>query len=733
MNWNIKTKMVVMGAGVMLALGALAGINLVSMNVVDGTLETNTERIEAFQSMTDMRYAQVELVLAAMDSIVDKDAGKIRPERMQKIQKNIAFLKEHTRTFEAVASSDEEAETAKKIIVNIGLLAKGIGSDLPELIRSAGGRAAEIDARFAKIDDSLDGAADSLEERIGALEGMIRARRDDAGDAASALRISRILDRVQAMHLAVTQLILAAMDSIVDKDEGAVSPERMDIIRVSATTLRDSSTELASFVADDRERELLEHIRTDAEKLITSIETDLVQFIGTIAAEQIKTEAAFADIDDVLDQYADATAELMAGMAQRLTQDLDKATNELNRTVAMSGKVGAGIFLVVLVLVCGGVILFARSLLIPIGKTVRFADSVAAGDLDRELTVDSGDEIGRLADALRVMVDSLKKMIATADSKTEEAERQAQKARKAVAEAETAKTEAESAKRRGMHEAAERLDEIVNSMTAASDEIHNLVGQVRKGADAQNKRASETATAMEEMNATVLEVASSASTAAERSDAAMDVARKGADVVQRVVGAIGEVQKQSVEMKNSLSELGTRAKGIGQVINVINDIADQTNLLALNAAIEAARAGEAGRGFAVVADEVRKLAEKTVNATKEVDDAVSNIQEGTMRTITEMDVAGRAIDQSTMLSGEAGEALDEIVEIVTSSTDQVRSIATASEEQSATSEQINRSVEDVSRISAETARGMDHAGAAIEELTSLARRLQELIGEMRSE
>jgi methyl-accepting chemotaxis protein len=178
--------------------------------------------------------------------------------------------------------------------------------------------------------------------------------------------------------------------------------------------------------------------------------------------------------------------------------------------------------------------------------------------------------------------------------------------------------------------------------------------------------------------------------------------------------------------------LGKSAGSIGQVMGVINDIADQTNLLALNAAIEAARAGDAGRGFAVVADEVRKLAEKTQTATKEVGEAIGGIQRGTRKNLENVESAAHTVEQATELAGKSGEALEEIVHLVEISTDQVRSIAAASEEQSAASEEINRSIEDISRISSETASAMNQSAQAVGDLATQAGSLRQLIEKMKS-
>jgi methyl-accepting chemotaxis protein len=179
-----------------------------------------------------------------------------------------------------------------------------------------------------------------------------------------------------------------------------------------------------------------------------------------------------------------------------------------------------------------------------------------------------------------------------------------------------------------------------------------------------------------------------------------------------------------------MDQLGMQTTDIGKIMNVIEDIADQTNLLALNAAIEAARAGEAGRGFAVVADEVRKLAEKTMDATKEVGNAIQVIQRGAAANIKSVDAAAVAVDQATDLANRSGEALDHIVQFSDDTSGQVQSIATAAEEQSAASEEINRAVEDINLIASETVDGMNQSAEAITSLARLSNDLRQLIDEM---
>ena len=373
---------------------------------------------------------------------------------------------------------------------------------------------------------------------------------------------------------------------------------------------------------------------------------------------------------------------------------------ELLDVTETSAWFGLG-FLMVIVAAC--VVLLRSSLTRPLKTLVGFFNRVADGELDCDLDCTFSGEMGVLSENMQAMVTSLKGKVAEAEELARESAEEKERATEAMAEAEDARKQAEDARRQGLLEAAERLEGVVGSLSSAAQQLSAQVEQVAGGTDMQSQRTAQTATAMEEMNATVLEVAKNASSAAEASDATRSTAQQGEDVVRRSVASINRVAELAQGLKANMDELGSQAESIGQVMNVITDIADQTNLLALNAAIEAARAGEAGRGFAVVADEVRKLAEKTMAATKEVGEAIGAIQSGTARNVEAVDRAASAVAEATELVNSSGESLEQILEHAQNAGDQVRSIAAASEQQSSASEEINMAVEDINRISTETA------------------------------
>lgn len=368
----------------------------------------------------------------------------------------------------------------------------------------------------------------------------------------------------------------------------------------------------------------------------------------------------------------------------------------------------------------------------PVRKITRYVLDVAGGKKDATLDIHSRDDMGELAHALCDMVKKQEQLMLESADKAEEARKQAGEAAKAMEEAHEARQQAEQAKRDGMTSAAAQIEDVVNKLNAAINDIAVQVEQSDGALSNAASRLSETATTMEEMNTTVLEVAKNAEVAADVSTAARQKATDGAVVVSESVAGIQEVQRQSLTLKAGMATLDGHARAIDQIMGVISDIADQTNLLALNAAIEAARAGDAGRGFAVVADEVRKLAEKTMTSTTEVGTAVKAIQQSAEQSAQQVERAVRNIAQATELSNKSGESLAEILRMVEHTADEVRAIATAGEEQSAASEEITRSVSEVNDITFATSQAMRTAADGLESLRGRSQDLIDLIEKMKN-
>ena len=296
-----------------------------------------------------------------------------------------------------------------------------------------------------------------------------------------------------------------------------------------------------------------------------------------------------------------------------------------------------------------------------------------------------------------------------------------------------AEAEAKKAAAEARDKMVAQLEGVVNALNDGATNLTDSIADVKSRAEDASDRLAATATAMNEMNATVLDVAKNAEGAAESAHSVFDCAAEGNGLVQQTIEHLQRIREASMGLKENMVQLDNQAKGIGTVLTLIRDIADQTNLLALNAAIEAARAGEAGRGFAVVADEVRKLAEKTMSATIEVETAIQAVQQGTSKSTTTVEDAVTAIEDTGRIGEEAGNALQKISHLAEDSSSRVTTIAAAATEQSSTSDEINRNISDVNELSANIAAAMEAATAQVEEMSKEAHVLMEILESIRNE
>jgi methyl-accepting chemotaxis protein len=279
-----------------------------------------------------------------------------------------------------------------------------------------------------------------------------------------------------------------------------------------------------------------------------------------------------------------------------------------------------------------------------------------------------------------------------------------------------------------------RLREIVENIKVASDGVtsgsNGLSGhsaEISLSMTGQAERASQIATSAEEMSQTVVDIAKNASNMASSAISSSEMAKEGEKIVSRSVSEVRAIATTVSESARIMKDLGTRSKQIGEIVSVINDIADQTNLLALNAAIEAARAGEQGRGFAVVADEVRKLAERTAKATSEIGSMIKGIQEDVDGAVVSMDGATKQVDVGVEFSSKAGESLHKIVRSVDELHTLVQQIATATEEMSSVSGHISSDIQSIASASHDIKAGSGQISQASTDLASVATNLKGVV------
>ncbi len=278
-----------------------------------------------------------------------------------------------------------------------------------------------------------------------------------------------------------------------------------------------------------------------------------------------------------------------------------------------------------------------------------------------------------------------------------------------------------------MHDMVSSIRDTAAQVASASTQLYATSEQIATGAEEVAAQAGTVATASEEMACTSSEIAKNCLMAVESSKQAGDSASAGSLVVQDTVQEMNRIADRVKESAQTVESLGARSDQIGEIVGTIEDIADQTNLLALNAAIEAARAGEQGRGFAVVADEVRALAERTTKATKEIGAMIKAIQMETKGAVASMEEGVREVEKGTVDAAKSGEALREILEQANTVTMQINQIATAAEQQTATTNEITNNIQQITDVVQETAKGSQESASAASQLSQLAEQLQQLV------
>jgi len=278
-----------------------------------------------------------------------------------------------------------------------------------------------------------------------------------------------------------------------------------------------------------------------------------------------------------------------------------------------------------------------------------------------------------------------------------------------------------------LHGIISQISSTSTQVAASSSQLNSTAERIATGAEEVAAQASTVATAGEEMSATSGDIAQNCQMAAEGAQRASQSAGNGAVVVERTVAVMGQIAAKVQESAKTVESLGDRSDQIGAIIGTIEDIADQTNLLALNAAIEAARAGEQGRGFAVVADEVRALAERTTRATKEIGEMIKAIQRETKGAVAAMEQGVQQVEAGTVEAAKSGDALRDILEQVNDVAMQVNQIATAAEEQTATTSEISNNMMQITQVVQDTASGAHQSATAASQLYGNAEELQRLV------
>lgn len=384
-----------------------------------------------------------------------------------------------------------------------------------------------------------------------------------------------------------------------------------------------------------------------------------------------------------------------SGEETKIIKVSDHLVNVHDETTAKSNDFIIKLLLVITVVLIATLVLFiivlnttSRNIINPIKQLLNAVNKQADGDLTQEVHVKSNDEIADLTRTFNQTNHKLNDMLYNVTFHS-------------------------------------------NSVAASASQLSEASINIADNANEQSDKTAQAASAMEELNSSFLSVAQNTGNAANSAKEASALAEQGGLIVTNTVSGINSISQSVNESASIIEVLGTRSEQIGEIIEVINDIAGQTNLLALNAAIEAARAGEQGRGFAVVADEVRKLAERTTSATNEIGDMIKGIQNDTEKAVTSMKAGTVEVEKGVESANQAGEALQQIVASVQNVTDMIQQIATAAEEQSSTGEEVSSTLESVADITKQTAADSQMSSESSQNLDDLAQQLQKLVGSFR--
>jgi len=465
---------------------------------------------------------------------------------------------------------------------------------------------------------------------------------------------------------------------LVTTDESRVRDNSRNLITLQRNELQTLLARHETLLTNDEEREMLKQVKTDVAGYLAIVG----QMVDLIDKDQQQ------DAIDLLNNR-------LAPQGTLLTQSLEKLIVFNQNGVEAAADSAAQMYssaqwvvglIIVIALIATLLLawLLTRSITAPLSQALSVARTIAAGDLSQPINVSGNDEPAQLLGALVTMQTQLQTTI------------------------------------RGISESAQQL-------ASAAEEMSSVMEQSTRGLQAQNDEIEQAATAVTQMSAAVDEVAGNAVSSAEASQSSDEDSKHGHYQISETISSIQNLVDEVLGASNKAEGLAVQAQDISKVLEVIRGIAGQTNLLALNAAIEAARAGEAGRGFAVVADEVRSLAQRTQDSTEEIEQMISGIQQGTQDTVEALNSSAEHAGQTLQRANSAGSALEKITAAISQISQRNLVIASAAEQQALVAREVDRSLVNIRDLSTQTAAGATQTSAASQELSRLAVDLNGLV------
>ncbi len=465
---------------------------------------------------------------------------------------------------------------------------------------------------------------------------------------------------------------------LLTTDESAVRERSKDVITKVRGYLQERLDNHQALLSNDQERQLLDQLKANASAYMTIVD-QLIQLV-----DQDNQMQALTLLTDTLTPQGVILNQSLGALIdfnQQGAQDAAQSAAQMYQSAQWIVGLIIAIALIATLLLAW---LLTRSITTPLGQALRVARTIAAGDLSQPIHVQGRDEPAQLLGALATMQEQLQATI------------------------------------RGISESAQQL-------ASAAEEMSSVMEQSTRGLQAQNDEIEQAATAVTQMSAAVDEVAGNAVSSAEASQASDEDSKHGHYQISETISSIQSLVNEVLDASGKAEGLALQAQDISKVLEVIREIAGQTNLLALNAAIEAARAGEAGRGFAVVADEVRSLAQRTQDSTEEIEQMITGIQQGTQDTVGALTSSAEHASQTLQRANSAGNALEKITAAISQISQRNLVIASAAEQQASVAREVDRSLVNIRDLSAQTAAGATQTSAASQELSRLAVGLNGLV------
>ena len=420
-----------------------------------------------------------------------------------------------------------------------------------------------------------------------------------------------------------------------------------------------------------QERALFDRFKVQEQQYLQRQE----QVMGFSKANQL--DEAIKVVNGEMNQFADEMAKTLYELISLNKTNANLAASQSQSVFSQSRSWVIGMIALAALVTIGLAVWLTRSIVLPLAQSLKVAQGVASGDLTAQISVSGKDEPARLQQALKDMQENLRDTI-------------------------------------------RQIAESSNQLASASEELSCVTEDATRGLSQQNQEIEQAATAVNQMTVAVEEVASNAVATSQASRESDRIAQHGREQVQQTVLSIEALATDVTDNVTQVEDLAQKVYGISKVLDVIRSIAEQTNLLALNAAIEAARAGDAGRGFAVVADEVRALAHRTQQSTREIEQMIGGIQQGTDQAVSSMQQSNTRARSTLDIAKSAGTALEAIASAFTLINERNLIIASASEQQAAVAREVDRNLMNIRDLAHQTSTGANQTSAASQELSRLA-------------